>query len=123
MSIGEPFPIMASNTILYCRYWQETVSFYRDMLALPITFASDWFIEFQISSTAYLSIADERRATIKSSQGKGVTLTFRVHNVHEIWNSLSARGVKLGPIQEHAWGAQVFYFNDPEGYRLEIWAG
>ena len=122
MSISDPLSIMASNTILYCRHWQETVAFYRDLLTLPITFASDWFIEFQISSTAYLSIADERRATIKSSQGKGMTLTFRVHNVREAWNCLAARGVKLGPIQEHAWGAQVFYFYDPEGCRLEIWA-
>jgi catechol 2,3-dioxygenase-like lactoylglutathione lyase family enzyme len=113
---------MASNTILYCHHWQETVAFYRDILALPINFASDWFIEFQISSTAYLSIADERRATIKSNQGKGLTLTFRVQNAHEAWNCLAARGVKLGPIQEHAWGAHVFYFYDPEGCRLEIWA-
>jgi len=122
MSIGEFFSITASNTILYCHNWKDTVIFYRDILELSTTFTSDWFVEFQISSTAYLSIADERRATIKSSRGQGVTLTFRVDNVNEAWKHLSARGIKLGPIRDHAWGARVFYFYDPEGYRLEIWS-
>lgn len=122
MSVEKPISITASNTILYCRHWQETVTFYRDLLTLPMTFASDWFVEFQISSTAHLSIADERRATIKSNRGEGITLTFRVDSVYETWTCLSARGIKLGPIQEHAWRAQVFYFYDPEGHRLEMWS-
>lgn len=122
MSIGAPLPITACNTILYCCNWKETVSFYRDILALPVNFASDWFVEFQISSTAYLSVADEQRTTIKSSRGQGITLTFRVESVHEAWENLSARGVKLGPVQDHTWGARVFYFYDPEGHRLEIWS-
>ena len=86
MSIGTPLPITACNTILYCCHWKETVSFYRDILALPVNFAADWFVEFQISSTAYLSVADEQRTTIKSSQGQGITLTFRVDSVHEAWD-------------------------------------
>jgi catechol 2,3-dioxygenase-like lactoylglutathione lyase family enzyme len=122
MSIGKPFSIMAANTILYCQNWEETVIFYRDILELPTNFTSDWFIEFRISSTAYLSIADERRATIKSSRGQGMTLTFRVDSIHAAWEYLSARGIKLDPVREHAWGARVFYFYDPEGCRLEIWS-
>jgi uncharacterized glyoxalase superfamily protein PhnB len=83
---------------------------------------SDWFVEFQVSSTAYLSIADERRATIKSSRGEGVTLTFRVNSVDETWRQLSDCGMELGPIKNHPWGARVFYLHDPEGHRLEFWS-
>jgi catechol 2,3-dioxygenase-like lactoylglutathione lyase family enzyme len=120
--IEQPLSISATNTILYCRNWQETVAFYRDALQFPITFASNWFVEFQIASTAHLSIADERRATIKSSRGEGITLTFRVDRADEAWGYLSARGLALGPLQDHTWGARVFYFYDPEGHRLEMWS-
>jgi catechol 2,3-dioxygenase-like lactoylglutathione lyase family enzyme len=122
VSIEKPLSILAANTILYCRKWRDTVAFYRDALNLPVTFTSDWFVEFQIASAAHLSIADERRATIKSGQGAALTLTFRVDEVDETWKRLSARGLQLGAIQDHAWGARVFYFYDPEGHRLEIWS-
>lgn len=114
--------ITATNTILYCRKWQETVAFYRDALNFKITMSSSWFVEFQLAGSAHLSIADERRATIKSSGGAGITLTFRVDSADETWTQLSTRGLSLGPIKDHAWGARVFYLYDPEGHRLEIWS-
>ncbi len=118
----EKFSLKSANTILYCKKWQETVYFYQHHLELPITFASDWFVEFQLTPTAHLSIANERRATIKSSDGTGITLTLRVENADETWQYLYDRGVKVGPVKDHAWGARVFYFFDPEGHRLEIWS-
>ena len=53
-----------SNTILYCSRWQETVAFYRDILELPITMQTEWFVEFHLTSGATLSVADQSRATI-----------------------------------------------------------
>lgn len=111
-----------TNTILYCQRWSEMVDFYQHRLGLPITFRSSWFVEFRLSETAYLSVADEQRATIKSSAGAGITLTLQVENIEETWQSLKERGVNPGPIKAHAWGAYVFYFSDPEGYRLEVWS-
>lgn len=111
-----------ANTILYCQKWQETVIFYRDKLQLPVTFASDWFVEFELTATARLSVADERRSSIKSSQGAGITLTLQCENADEAWHELNQRGLKLEAIRDHAWGARVFYFYDPEGHRLEIWS-
>ena len=61
-----------TNTILYCQKWSETIAFYRDKLELPILFASDWFVEFELDTTARLSLADEQRAKIKSSHGAGI---------------------------------------------------
>jgi len=111
-----------ANTILYCRAWEATVAFYRDRLHLPITYASDWFVEFELTPGARLSIADERRATIQSSGGAGITLTFEVDDADAAWQTLHAAGIAVGAVKDHAWGARVFYLRDPEGHRLEVWS-
>lgn len=117
----EPLSIRSANTILYCNNWQETVDFYQNRLSLPITFVSDWFVEFQLGESAYLSVANARQATIKSSQGAGLTLTLRVESADQAWQILKHNGVAVESVKE-VWGARVFYFYDPEGYRLEVWS-
>jgi catechol 2,3-dioxygenase-like lactoylglutathione lyase family enzyme len=114
--------IRTANTILYCRQWQATARFYREVLRLPETHTSDWFIEFELTPTARLSVADERRASIRSAGGAGITITLQVEDIHAAHHRLTGQGAAPGPIQSHAWGAQVFYFHDPEGHRLEVWA-
>ena len=112
----------STNTILYCKHWQQTVDFYRRYLELPVTFESDWFVEFQLTGSAHLSLADERRASTKSNSGGGITVTLQVENADEMRTYLQSRGLDLEPVRDHAWGARVFYFFDPEGHRLEIWS-
>lgn len=116
------FNIQTANTILYCRAWGETVAFYRDQLELPVNFASDWFVEFILTESARLSIADERRATIKSSNGVGITLTFQVQDADALWMAFQEAGLQPTPCRTHAWGARTFYLRDPEGNRLELWS-
>ena len=111
-----------TNTILYCKQWQTTVAFYRQLFGLPETFVGDWFVEFALSATARLSIADERRATVKSSGGQGITLTFQVAELAQVRQTLLTRGASPGAIRQHQWGAQVFYLFAPEGHRLEFWS-
>jgi uncharacterized glyoxalase superfamily protein PhnB len=112
----------AANTILYCQAWSETVAFYRDQLGLSVTFSSDWFVEFALTDSARLSIADERRATIKSSHGAGITLTFQVADADALWTEFHSAGLQPTPCRTHAWGARTFYLRDPEGHRLEVWS-
>ena len=111
-----------ANTILYCHAWHDTVAFYRDHLGLPITFASDWFVEFALTDTARLSIADEARATIKSSHGTGITITFQVEDADAVWADFNTAGLQPTPCRTHRWGARTFYLRDPEGNRLEVWS-
>ncbi len=118
----EIYPLKNTNTILYCKKWQETVDFYQHRLRLPVNFASDWFVEFKLNETANLSIADECRATIKSCGGAGITITLQVESITEAWQYLHNNGLAIEPIREHPWGARVFYFLDPEGHRLEVWS-
>jgi uncharacterized glyoxalase superfamily protein PhnB len=120
--VKNPLTIKRANTILYCRQWRETVDFYQHKLGLSVSFATDWFVEFELGRGALLSIADEARATISSSRGAGVTLTFQVENADEAWRALRDSGLAVGPVKDHPWGARLFYFFDPEGHRLEVWA-
>lgn len=114
--------IRVVNTIIYCCRWQETVSFYRNTLGLPVTFENDWFVEFKVTAHARISIANEQRATIKSSLGRGLTLAFQVDNADEMWHNLIANGIEVGKFKDHPWGGRAFFMFDPEGNRLEIWS-
>lgn len=110
-----------TNTILYCREWDKTVRFYRDQLQLPVTFATDWFVEFQLNTASRLSIADEKRATVKSCGGRGVTLALEVEGIAALRESALKSGLTPTALRSHPWGAWVFYLFDPEGHRLEFW--
>jgi catechol 2,3-dioxygenase-like lactoylglutathione lyase family enzyme len=112
--------IERTNTILYCQKWLETVDFYRNILAFPITYQNDWFVEFQLTAHAYLSIADESRATIHSVSGQGITLSWQVLHLNEMRAALLKQNIAVSPIRPK-WGASLFYLHDPEGHRIELW--
>ncbi|MCB8929391.1 MAG: VOC family protein [Ardenticatenaceae bacterium] len=114
------FKLRRSNTILYCRYWTETVHFYKEQLCFPVAFENAWFVEFQLTSTSFLSIANSARATIVDVQGQGVTLTWEVMDLEKTKEHLEMLGIATTPIQRK-WGALAFYCTDPEGHRLEFW--
>jgi len=113
--------IKTANTILYCRKWRETFEFYRNHLNLPVNFSTDWFVEFCLSATSRLSIADEKRASIKSCCGKGITLALEVENIDKAWENIDKAGLNPTRIRKHTWNARVFYLFDPERHRIEIW--
>lgn len=110
------------NTVLYCRRFADTVRFYENVLGLPRTLGRDWFVELRVGVGCFLSLADERRARVKSAGGAGITLTLRVDDVHAFRDLLAARGVEPPPVGSRPWGAQGFLLHDPEGTRIEVWA-
>ncbi len=110
-----------ANTILYCKQWEQTVAFYKDRLGLPVNFSNDWFVEFRLTDSARISIADQTRASVKSCGGKGLTLALEVAEIETVWTDIHESGIAPTDIREHPWGARVFYFYDPEGHRIEVW--
>lgn len=110
------------NTILYCKKWRETVAFYKDGIQLPALSSNDWFVEFELNETSRLSIADETRASIKSGEGKGMTISLQVADLTQQLDELAKAGIRSTPIKE-VWGSKVAYLHDPEGNRLEFWEG
>jgi len=113
--------LKTTNLILYCKEWEKTVRFYRDQLQLPVNFSTDWFVEFRLTAISRLSIADERRSSVKSCRGKGVTLALEVEDIEAMRGYLETIGLKPTEISKHPWNARVFHLFDPEGYRIEIW--
>ncbi len=118
---ASPLEFKRTNTILYCRRWSETARFYKEQMGLPVSFENEWFIEFKVTETGCLSIANAARATVDAVEGQGVTLTWQVSDLARAKQFLNDRGISSTPIQ-HKWGAQVLYFYDPEGHRIELWA-
>lgn len=113
--------IVCANIILYCEKWPETEAFYRTGLQLPVTESNDWFVEFRITGTSRLSIADANRTTRKTTRGKGHLITFQVKDMEETRSRLCRAGLNPTPVTPHAWGAEVMYLTDPEGNCLEFW--
>ena len=112
---------ITTNTILYCKEWKKTVRFYRDQLHLPVNFSTDWFVEFRLNAMSRLSIADEKRASIISCEGKGITIALEVEDIDSVWESTRKIGLEPTVIRKHPWNARVFHLFDPEGHRIEIW--
>lgn len=118
----EMIAIKSSNTILYCHNWKETVHFYKKLLNLPVITSLDWFVEFQITDTSRLSVADETKTTITSNYGKGITLTFEVEDLRFIRSNLDKNGLRYSTKTSRAWAARMIHVYDPEGNRVEFWA-
>lgn len=113
--------LITTNTILYCKEWKKTIRFYRDLLRLPVNFSTDWFVEFALTASSRLSIADEKKSSVKSCEGKGVTLALEVKDIETVWEYMDRIGLRPTEIRKHPWNAVVFYLHDPEGHRIEIW--
>ena len=118
---GAPLTIERTNTVLYCERWSQTVAFYRSVIGLSVAFENDWFVEFQLASSSFLSIADASRATIDPVEGQGVTLTWKVADLTAARTLVESKGVAATDIRRR-WDADVFYCHDPEGHRIELWA-
>lgn len=114
--------IKAANTILYCKHWNETVDFYKNGLKLLEISSTDWFVEFKLNEAARLSVANEARTSVKSGDGKGITISLQVSDVEELRSELVNAGFTPTPIKE-VWGSKAIYLHDPEGNRLEFWSG
>lgn len=111
-----------ANTIIYCTRWADCVDYYRDGLGLDVAFENDWFVELKLAEGARLSLADAGRATIDSADGRGITVTLKVADIHDARRQLEDRGLEPGEIRRHAWGDLVFYLRDPDGNRIEVWS-
>jgi len=115
------YRVISTNTILYCRRWQETLCFYRDGLSLKVNFITDWFVELVLSKNARISIADEKRTSIRTPDTHGITIALQVDDIDSAWNACINKALHPTEIKDHPWNARVFYVFDPEGRRIEIW--
>ena len=109
------------NTIIYCKNWFESVTFYRDVLKFEVVFAKEWFVEFKLNEAASLSVVDEQRSVTGTSHGEGVMLSLRVDDVKTVRFEMELLELDPTPI-ETVWNVRVFSIFDPEGVRIEFWS-
>ena len=112
--------IIRSNTILYCSQFEITVLFYRDILQLSVQHQTTWLVEFLLFDNTFLSVADAKRTSIRSSNGDGITISLKVEKLESAHEYLSEKVSDVSKIQE-IWGSMAFYLYDPDGHRIEIW--
>lgn len=74
-----------------------------------------------MNEVSRLSIADERHASVKSSEGRGLTIAIGVDDIHSAFLYVTNLGLNPTSIKKHAWNAKVFHVFDHEGTRLKIW--
>jgi len=74
-----------------------------------------------LNPVSRVSIADEKRASIKSCNGKGITVALEVEDIETVRGDMKKIGLKPTTITKHPWNARTFYLFDPEGHRIEIW--
>ena len=106
--------IKAANTILYCKKWRETVAFYQDGLKLLAISSNEWFVEFELNEMSRLSVADETRTSIKSGDGKGITISLQVSDIEQTHAELLGVGITLTPIKEVRGQKQFTYVTPKE---------
>jgi len=114
--------IEAGNTILYSRRFADCVAFYGELLGLEVSHRIDWFVEFRVTDSTFVSVADAARTTIDSAGGAGITLTFKVADADAVHRRLTDLGAVATAPSDHPWGARSFYVFDPEDRRIEFWS-
>jgi predicted enzyme related to lactoylglutathione lyase len=68
-----------------------------------------------------LSVADQSRTTVSSSDGEGITLSFQVDKLEALHRAFTREGLAPAGIRSQVMGGNVFYLHDPEGTRIELW--
>lgn len=119
--MAKPSVVKRTNTILYCDHWQETVEFYRGQLGFDVSYQNERLVEFRLTPSSFLSVANQSRTTMSSAGGKGITLSFQIDDLKTAHDAFAQNGMAPTDIRPRVMGADVFYLFDPEGTRIEFW--
>ncbi len=104
--------------------WSETVSFYRDIIGLPVKFESEemGWAEFDLGG-ASLAIERQNKDDPESQSvvGRFVGISIQVDDIGAVYEELKDKGVEfVGPPEKQPWGGVLAHFNDPDGNTLTL---
>ncbi len=104
--------------------WEETLSFYRDVVGFPVQYvnADIGWAQFSLGA-AYIGLercaADDPEAA--ELVGRFVGLSIEVDDIESTFERLSAAGVEFtGPPERQPWGGTLAHFKDPDGNTLTL---
>lgn len=112
---------------LFTQNWQESFSFYKDTIGLPVFFsdADLGWAQFTVGG-AYLGLeqcAPDDPETL-ALVGRFVGTSLRVDDVDSVYAQLRAKGVEFtAPPEKQPWGGTLAHFRDPDGNVLTLLSG
>lgn len=106
----------------YYKDLEKALDFYRRVFNFTLEIDQGWCKILKINESAYLGLVDERKGSLKWVKDKGALLTLVVDDVEAWHEDLSKKGIPgLTPIfTNEEIGVKGFFFEDPEGYKIEI---
>jgi lactoylglutathione lyase len=113
------FKIRTHGIILGTERFEACVTFYRDMLELPIWYEKSGLVCFRFGD-GYLMVetGGVARDGRKSPSENPTMLRFNVDDVVAASNALRQRGIEVD-VEQHSWGT-VGTFLDPDGNLCEF---
>lgn len=119
-------------TRLYVENYETSLKFYRDVLGLKVTFASeiDTYIELT-DGTTKLTLLNRNKITeyfggdtpvFFGHKNDAIALSFQVEDVDRAFKYLQQQGVEIvsKPWDFADWGVKLALVRDPEGNLIEL---
>ena len=107
--------------------WEESVSFYRDIVGLPLFYSDANFgwAQFDVGGV-YLGL--ERCAldepASKDLVGRFVGASLQVEDIEATYSSLCSKGVEFSaPPEKQPWGGTLAQFKDPDDNIITLLGG
>lgn len=106
-------------------YYKDLIAaqqFYENILGLEMFVDQGVTKIYQVSSSTFVGLVDERYGTHRTSETKPVILAFVTDQIDEWYEYLVSKGVKMrSPIRDSTGSSHLgFMAYDPEGYLLEF---
>ena len=112
-------PIDQQITFLYTRDLAKTAEFYEHIMELPLVLDQETCLIFQVTEDSFIGFC-ERDET--SEQPQGIIFTLVTEKV-DLWHQvLSNKGVQFETLPQLNREYNIYhcYFQDPNGYLIEI---
>ena len=104
--------------------WDDSLSFYRDVVEFPLTFANPdiGWAQFQLGAASLgLERCDPDDDEARDLVGRFVGLSIEVEDIHGTYERLQAKGVEfVSPPTTQPWGGTLAHFKDPDGNMLTL---
>ena len=106
-----------TTCVLHVHDMDKALAFYRDVLGLPVRYAFDEYVEFDLSP-ATLALHHAARPE-ESTRGAGLFLV--VEDVDALTAQLQAKGLSpTQPLTDQDFGYRTVMYIDPFGNRVEL---
>ena len=117
MKTQELSTCFCTNDVSLCK------EFYRKYFGASPEFDCGWYISIRLPAGGPSLQFIQPQPGMTAFSGVGVTLNFKVENVDQEYERLTALGLAVAmPLDDHPWGDRGFAITDPIGISLYIFS-